>query len=299
MKQLPIYNKLNLNSADKVFNYLINTMMPAIQNWSYLVDWEKVSMHIKDIEICLNTMNYLIGKQNITDEFKYLLQKHPEIKDILPLLVACRKDSITLLTSKEEDNLQPKEFNFKNLSDEDALNFADNSGLLNLLSSNKIKNLVDYVFGIEVGLDSHARKNRAGKAMEQLMNEQLKRICEQNKLEYIVSATKSKVKQQWGLDLPMKKTNREIDIVIKRNQKLYLCEVNFYSGSGSKLKSTAGEYKDINKFWKDRDLQFIWITDGWGWKKTQKPLREAFNKLDYILNVKMVLDGALEYILTN
>jgi len=230
MKQLPIYNKLNLNSADKVFNYLINTMMPAIQNWSYLVDWEKVSTHIKDIEICLNTMNYLIGKQNITDEFIYLLQKHPEIKYILPVLVACRKDSITLLTSKEEDNLQPKEFNFNNISDEDALNFADNSGLLKLLSSNKIKNLVDYVFGIEVGLDSHARKNRAGKAMEQLMNEQLKRICEQNKLEYIVSATKSKVKQQWGLDLPMEKTNREIDIVIKRNQKLYLCEVNFYSG---------------------------------------------------------------------
>ncbi len=86
----------------------MNTMLPTINNWSYLVDWKKVSKHIKDIEICLNTMNYLIGKKNITDEFKYLLKKHPEIKHILPVLVACRKDSITLLTSNDENCLQTK-----------------------------------------------------------------------------------------------------------------------------------------------------------------------------------------------
>ncbi|HQO17742.1 MAG TPA: DpnII family type II restriction endonuclease, partial [Candidatus Cloacimonas sp.] len=31
----------------------MNTMLPTINGWSYLVDWEKVSKHIKDIEICL------------------------------------------------------------------------------------------------------------------------------------------------------------------------------------------------------------------------------------------------------
>ena len=299
MKQLPLYKKIKLNSPEKVFNYLINTMLPTINNWSYLVDWEKVSKHIKDIEICLNTMNYLIGKKNIHNEFKYLLRKHPEIKHILPVLVACRKDSITLLTSNDENDLQAKEFNFKNLSDEDALNFADRAGLLQLLSSNKIKNLVDYVFGIEVGLDSNARKNRAGKAMEQLMNKHIKKICEKNNIEYLASANKSKVEKQWGIDLPVDKTNRKVDFIIKKDRQLYLIEVNFYSVGGSKLKSTAGEYKNIYNFWKSHNLQFIWITDGWGWKTTQRPLKEAFNELDYILNIKMVLDGVLEYILTN
>ncbi len=299
MKQLPVYKKLQLKSPDKVFNYLMNTMLPTINNWSYLVDWEKVSKHIKDIEICLNTMNYLIGKKNITDEFKYLLKKHPEIKHILPVLVACRKDSITLLTSNDENCLQTKEFNFKNLSDEDALNFADRAGLLQLLSSNKIKNLVDYTFGIEVGLDSNARKNRAGKAMEQLIDKHIKRICKKNNFVYLASATRSKVKKQWGIDLPVDKTNRKVDFIIKKDRQLYLIEVNFYTVGGSKLKSTAGEYKDIYKFWKKHNLQFIWITDGWGWKTTQRPLQEAFNELDYILNVKMLLDGVLEYILTN
>ena len=32
-----------------------------------------------------------------------------------------------------------------------------------------IKNLVDYVFGIEVGLDTNARKNRGGKNMENVI----------------------------------------------------------------------------------------------------------------------------------
>jgi len=274
-------------------------MLPTINNWSYLVDWEKVSKHIKDIEICLNTMNYLIGKKNIAQEFKYLLKKHPEIKHILPVLVACRKDSITLLTSKNQNNLQSKEFNFKNLSDEDALNFADRAGLLQLLSSNKIKNLVDYTFGIEVGLDSNARKNRGGKAMEQLIDKHLQRICKNNNFVYLASATRSKVKKQWGIDLPVDKTNRKVDFIINKDRQLYLIEVNFYSVGGSKLKSTAGEYKYIYKFWKKHNLQFIWITDGWGWKTTQLPLQEAFNELDYILNVKMLLDGVLDYILTN
>ena len=93
MKQLPVYKKLQLKSPDKVFNYLMNTMLPTINNWSYLVDWEKVSKHIKDIEICLNTMNYLIGKKNITDEFKYLLQ----MKEILFLILLMEAELRVLL----------------------------------------------------------------------------------------------------------------------------------------------------------------------------------------------------------
>ena len=33
----------------------------------------------------------------------------------------------------------------------------------------KVKNLVDYVTGVEVGLGSNARKNRGGKTMEELI----------------------------------------------------------------------------------------------------------------------------------
>lgn len=35
-----------------------------------------------------------------------------------------------------------------------------------ILQHQKVKDLVDYVFGIETGLDTNARKNRSGRVME-------------------------------------------------------------------------------------------------------------------------------------
>lgn len=36
----------------------------------------------------------------------------------------------------------------------------EKSGIINLFKDKKIKNLVDYTIGVEVGLDSNGRKNR-------------------------------------------------------------------------------------------------------------------------------------------
>ena len=56
------------------------------------------------------------------------------------------------------------------LSDEDVdgyLQFMKKSGLFVIFNSTK--NLFDYVLGVEVGMDTNARKNRSGEAMEQLI----------------------------------------------------------------------------------------------------------------------------------
>ncbi len=41
----------------------------------------------------------------------------------------------------------------------------------------------------------------------------------------------------------------------------------------------------------------IWITDGMGWRKTAKPLRETFDHNDYLFNLAMLEKGILEFIL--
>ncbi len=43
------------------------------------------------------------------------------------------------------------------------------TGLFDLLSNRIVKDLVDYVLGVEVGLDSNGRKNRGGHLMENLV----------------------------------------------------------------------------------------------------------------------------------
>lgn len=299
MKQLDIYQKLGLQNADAVFRYLIQHLAPTVNNWSYLVDWKKADNNVRTIEVNLNLLNYLLGKDNIEDEFAQLIIEYPNVRTVLPILVACRDSKFTIMTEFDDNDVRYAEFDFRSMSVEQAVEFARGSGILSLLKKNKIKNLIDYVFGIEVGLGSNGRKNRSGKAMQDMMEYHIDLICKNTGALYLAQASSSKVLREWGIKLAVDKTDREVDFIINNGGKLYLIEVNYYSGTGSKLKATAGEYKGVFDFWKEQDYRFIWITDGYGWVSTQKPLREAFDKLDYILNIRMIYDGVLKSIIEN
>ena len=51
--------------------------------------------------------------------------------------------------------------------------FMKKTGLFDLIANHVINNLVDYVTGVEVGLDSNGRKNRGGHLMENLVEDYL------------------------------------------------------------------------------------------------------------------------------
>ena len=176
--------------------------------------------------------------------------------------------------------------------------FFYKTGLENLIKNKKIKNLVDYVFGIEVGMDTNARKNRTGKIMESIVEEYLKKICKINhNINYISQATKTNIFEKWFLKIQQDKTDRRFDFAVynKNNDKLIMIEVNFYSGGGSKLKSTAGEYKKLYDFLLAQNIEFIWVTDGLGWKSASKALDETFEYTNgRIINLRMLSDGILE-----
>ena len=52
-------------------------------------------------------------------------------------------------------------------------------------------------------------------------------------------------------------------------------------------------------YWNDNGFKFLWITDGKGWNTAKLPLNEAFNSIDYILNLEMLSKDILEEILKN
>jgi type II restriction enzyme len=304
MRFLEIYrSKLNLTSDDEVFAYLIGNLKDKLTRWDYFVNWAKVFSNVEKIEIGLNILNYLIGKDDLEARFKRLLKEHSQLYEILPILVACREKNLKILTSFSTDGFQYKDFSFKptqHLTEKQidcATEFARETGFLELLECKRIKSVVDYVLGVEVGLDSNARKNRGGTAMEDVVEFFVKGICQGNGFSYISEATASKVQAKWGLDLKVDKTSRRVDFAIYNGQHLYLVEVNFYGGGGSKLKSTAGEYKAMFDFWTGAGYRFIWITDGAGWVSTKSALRETFDHIDYILNLNMVSDRILEHII--
>jgi len=76
MKFLDFYKeKLNCKTEDQVFDYIIENLKPSNTLWTYFVNWEKVFKNTKQIELALNSLNYLIGKDDFDKEFKFLVEK--------------------------------------------------------------------------------------------------------------------------------------------------------------------------------------------------------------------------------
>ena len=297
MKYSKIFkDKLNCNNADEVFNYIINNLKETIKTWDYFVNWNKVIRNYQDVETSLNLLNTLIGKENIEVATKNLLKEYPKVIAVIPSLLAYRERKVKLLSNIK--NFETTEYDFSKPIDLDkAVMFLKESGFLKLVSDKTIKSIPDYFIGVEVGLDSNGRKNRSGTSMEDIAEFFIKDICKQKGYEYISQATADKIKQKWNKDITVTKSSKRIDFAVNTPNKLYLIETNFYGGGGSKLKSTAGEYAEIYHQWTNDGHQFIWITDGLGWKSTQRPLRDTFDNTDYIINLDMIQKGVLEELL--
>ncbi|NQT10756.1 MAG: hypothetical protein HQ573_06265 [Desulfobacteraceae bacterium] len=44
-------------------------------------------------------------------------------------------------------------------------------------------------------------------------------------------------------------------------------------------------------------MEFIWVTDGAGWRSTLRPLREYFDKADFLMNLEMLKNRCLDKII--
>ena len=142
----------------------------------------------------------------------------------------------------------------------------------------EITNLVDYVFGIEVGLDTNARKNRGGDNMSKAVSLLFDKEGIYYKKE--VNSTLFLDIESLGVDV------KRFDFVIKTKRKTYLIETNFYNTGGSKLNEVARAYSEVApKINQYENYEFVWITDGQGWLSAKNKLEEAYNTIPSVYNL--------------
>lgn len=290
--------------VENAFEYLYRNFIPTIADFDYLVDWQTVINNKRKYELLLNNLNYLIGKKdNFKEEFEFLFRQNPSIVEAFPILLATREIEINMIDNLQALNVNRFVFRKPNLVNIDIINhyyyFIEQTGLKSLFCDYGITNLVDYVFGVEVGLNSNARKNRTGNSMEEIVEYFLTDFCLRNKhVKFISQATREKIYIEFGVTVNIDKNNRRFDFALFNTytKQLYLLEVNYYSSQGSKLKATAGEYKELNNFLKSQGFEFIWITDGKGWLTALNSLEETFFHNDYVINIEMLKNGILEEI---
>lgn len=279
----------------KDFNALVTTFKSSIKTWDYLVNWEKVFSNSSDLEIILNKLNYLLGKENIKDEFLRLYSSNPDIVKAIPVLIAVREKNLEIF-DKTTKNSNFFDFTGKEKNQDKYYEFLEKSGIVRLFKKDGIKNLVDYVKGVEVGLDSNGRKNRGGALMEEIVGTFIGEFCRKHQFEYLTQANATKIKNKWGIVVKVSKSSRSFDFVVynPKNKKIKIFETNFYNGGGSKLKSVCGEFRSLYSELKEQDIDFIWVTDGLGWHTTERPLEETYNHNEYIFNLNMLENGMLD-----
>lgn len=278
------------------FNEWLGTFRSSIATYSYYVDFEKVYGNVDAIKVELNILNSLIGSKNIESDFEKLLKDYPQILKCIPILLAVRGREIYAIDGDGEYL-----FNFKkaNYSVKEYKMFMRKTGLFTLISEHIINNLVDYVTGVEVGLDSNGRKNRGGHLMEDLVESYLKKSGLVRDVDYFKEMYISEIEEKWSIDLSnisnQGKAEKRFDFVVRKGSMIYGIETNFYTGGGSKLNETARSYKTIALETREIDgFTFVWFTDGEGWKSARHNLEETFDVMDDIYCIKDLEDGVID-----
>ena len=295
--------------ANRDFDEWLSQFRPSIATFDYYVDFEKVHRNVEAVKVELNILNSLIGSKNIKKDFVNLVKRYPNVLRALPILLAVREYEIYC---KDETGGHLYKFNYDVLNGgehrpnsnkfktyEQYVYFMDKTGLFDLLENHLINNLVDYVTGVETGLDTHARKSRGGDLMEDLVESF---IQEQGFIKgetYFKEMTTSKVAKKWNIDLSALtnagKVAKRFDFVIKTDTMVYGIETNFYNGGGSKLNETARSYKMFAQEASTIDgFTFVWFTDGNSWKTAKENLRETFDVLETMYNIKEMENGIMK-----
>ena len=260
---------------NKDFDLFMSQLQETNQTLDFFCDFDKISAKVAEIEMSLNTLNYLIGKENLSHSINEIWQRDSKVFEVLGILIAVRDEGKKPVVDSKGNVVLLKSY-FESANK--VYEFLQETGLAEIFYSRRIKNLVDYVFGIETGLDTNARKNRSGHVMENTVA----KIFKENNIKFRQEVYSSEFPELSVLGTDEKR----FDFYIKTTNKKYLIEVNFYSGGGSKLNEVARAYTELApKVNSVKGFEFVWITDGVGWKSARNKLEEAYHSIPNVYNL--------------
>lgn len=301
MATLSIYNKFyKVNTINDLVKKFQNTLMLSNKTFSYFVDWDKVRQNVIKYSYEINILNYLIGVTDPKAKLKEILRKNPEVLPVLPLIIAVRDSQIAVIENPVKPSETTRQYDFSKklkLSDKDieeTLLFCEKAGIFELFSKFQLKNLNDFLLGVETGIDTNARKNRSGTAMESLVTPILDKI---KGVKVIKQKTFKYLQEKEKLNVPKKLLNRKFDYAIIVGSKYFNMEVNYYDGQGSKPQEIVDSYTNRRNELVKGGWKFIWLTDGVGWKSGTNQLANAFKDIEFILNLEFARKGILEEII--
>lgn len=263
----------------KDFNKFMSQLQETNQTLDFFCDFDKIAANVDNIKLSLCMLNSMIGTTDLRRSVETIWNRDRSAFSVMDILIAVRSQGKKVVLNSTGDCIILDRL-FASI--DGVMEYLEGTGLADLFRQKKINDLVDYVFGIETGLDSNARKNRSGHVMEGVVASILKKNGIKFRQE-VYSTEWPNLQRVLGDD------EKRFDFVIQSPKKTYLIEVNFYSGGGSKLNEVARSYSDIApKVNSVPGFEFIWITDGIGWKSAKNKLQEAYSIIPSIYNLTSI-----------
>ena len=128
------------------------------------------------------------------------------------------------------------------------------------------------------------------------MEDLVEGFIKQTGVEYYKEMYITDIEKKWGVDLSAISaegtSTKRWDFVVKTDSLIYVIETNFYGGGGSKLNETARSYKMIAEEARSvTGVEFVWVTDGGGWRSARRNLEETFNTMQHLYNINDMENG--------
>ena len=275
---------------ERNFDEWFESFREEINTYDVYNNFEKCRKRVQKFENELNLLNALIYADDIEKKFASIIKKYPECLKAIPILLGVRGKEIFY----QDINYR---FDKKIQTINQYVFFMRETGLFDIIKTLTNGNLYDFAMGVETGKTAKNRKRNG--------NYQLKNLVEKYLIKSGVNYRKeiylTEIEKLWNIDLSAISSegtvNKRWDFAIKTENKVYVIETNFYASGGSKLNETARSYKMIAQEAKNiNDFEFVWITDGKGWKSAKNNLQETFNVLENLYNIKDMENGIFDYL---
>jgi type II restriction enzyme len=277
----------------------LNTLTETNKTHDFFVQWDKARKNQERFRDELALLQVLTHEDiDPETELTRLISNYPKINALIPLLAAVRvkpKGGISTLVVLDKDTAKNEVYNFgqNNLTSQDIANtvrFAVRTGLLHELTT--INNHADYYFGVEVGLDTNARKNRSGSAMELLVEEYIHDLVSRYGGKLMKQTTFKKAAEVFGVAVPPREDNKKGDFMILVNNQPINIEVNYFDDGGSKQEIINSYIPRANDL-REAGWGFALVTDGQGWLSNRRQLEEGYSRIGHIYNIHMCQSGLL------
>lgn len=257
------------------------TLMPGVIPRANFIDWNSIETKTQGLREPLEFFIELAGRRLNEADFRTEMRDAILAADNPAPLVKCAFELLghtnnEFVTRQDDVNLENLARQIQRGEQVQAENFAtllSELGFRRLLERN---DLADLLLGVQVGLETHRRKNSGGEEFRVLVRGTLRRICTPLGL-----TVQEEQVLHYGNDL-----SKKVDFALSHNGRQRIgIEVNFYTVSGSKPTEIKRSYGGILRAMEDQDRELVWITDGKGYRAMSRSLRDAVVTFPNVYNL--------------